>query len=42
MLHDTITHNYQHLSMWQLLKKVRHLMDTVSPFPGRKHGLTKA
>ncbi|MBZ4095860.1 hypothetical protein, partial [Escherichia fergusonii] len=25
----------------QLLKKVRHFMDTVSPCPGGKHGLTK-
>ncbi|EOT9504689.1 hypothetical protein ACNEOZ_005104, partial [Escherichia coli] len=24
-----------------LLKKVRHFMDTVSPFPGGKHGLVK-
>ncbi|MCC8286456.1 hypothetical protein, partial [Escherichia fergusonii] len=24
-----------------LLKKVRHFMDTVSPCPGGKHGLTK-
>ncbi|EOK2043568.1 TPA: hypothetical protein ACI7C0_004573, partial [Escherichia coli] len=23
------------------LKKVRHFMDTVSPFPGGKHGLAK-
>jgi len=27
--------------MWQLLKKVRHFMDTVSPFPCGKHGLAK-
>ncbi|MFC0139347.1 hypothetical protein ACFFJN_20380, partial [Erwinia mallotivora] len=25
----------------QLLKKVRHFMETVSPFPGGKHGQTK-
>ncbi|EOB1826549.1 MULTISPECIES: hypothetical protein, partial [Shigella] len=25
----------------QLLKKVRHFMETVSPFPGGKHGLAK-
>ncbi|MGI1279108.1 hypothetical protein ACIAE8_25515, partial [Klebsiella quasipneumoniae subsp. similipneumoniae] len=24
-----------------LLKKVHHFMDTVSPFPGGKHGLAK-
>ncbi|WP_188471412.1 IS630 family transposase [Hafnia psychrotolerans] len=40
-LHETITRNHQCRSMWQLLKKVRHFMDTVSPFPGGKHGLTK-
>ncbi len=32
-LHDTITRNHQCRSMWQLLKKVRHFMETVSPFP---------
>ncbi|EFT9411898.1 hypothetical protein KHA76_002479 [Salmonella enterica subsp. houtenae serovar 44:z36,[z38]:-] len=26
---------------WQLLKKARHFMETVSPFPGGKHGLAK-
>ncbi|WP_241559982.1 hypothetical protein, partial [Shigella boydii] len=26
---------------WQLLKKVRHFMETVSPFPVGKHGLAK-
>lgn len=40
-LHDTITRNHQCRSMWQLLKKVRHFMETASPFPGRKHGLAK-
>ncbi|EHI0285979.1 IS630 family transposase, partial [Escherichia coli] len=40
-LHDTITRNHQCRSMWQLLKKVRHFMETVSPFPGGKHGLAK-
>uniref|UniRef100_UPI001FCF1EAF transposase n=1 Tax=Escherichia coli TaxID=562 RepID=UPI001FCF1EAF len=40
-LHETITRNHQCRSMWQLLKKVRHFMDTVSPFPGGKHGLAK-
>ncbi|ALV93504.1 MULTISPECIES: IS630 family transposase [Pantoea] len=40
-LHDTITRNHQCHSMWQLLKKVRHFMETASPFPGGKHGLAK-
>ncbi|HHU3515760.1 TPA: IS630 family transposase, partial [Escherichia coli] len=40
-LHETIIRNHQCRSMWQLLKKVRHFMDTVSPFPGGKHGLAK-
>ncbi|MCH4759497.1 MULTISPECIES: hypothetical protein, partial [Enterobacterales] len=26
---------------WQLLKKVRHFMETASPFPGGKHGQAK-
>ncbi|MCZ6192214.1 hypothetical protein O5161_26850, partial [Escherichia coli] len=34
--------NHQCRSMWQLLKKVRHFMDTVSPFTGGKHGLAKS
>lgn len=41
VLHDTITRNHQCRSMWQLLKKVRHFMETASPFPGRRHGLAK-
>ena len=40
-LHDTITRNHQCGSMWQLLKKVNHFMETASPFPGGKHGLAK-
>ncbi|BEH99503.1 hypothetical protein KB20921_22520 [Edwardsiella ictaluri] len=40
-LHETITRNHQCHSMWQLLKKVRHFMDTVSPFPGGEHRLVK-
>ncbi|AOT35266.1 hypothetical protein AD05_5092 [Escherichia coli 5-366-08_S4_C2] len=40
-LHETITRNHQCRLMWQLLKKVHHFMDTVSPFPGGKHGLAK-
>ncbi|MCB4425492.1 IS630 family transposase, partial [Xenorhabdus nematophila] len=27
--------------MWQLLRKVRGFMNTVSPFPGNKHGTAK-
>lgn len=27
--------------MWQLLKQVRHFMETVSPFPSGKHGWQK-
>jgi len=27
--------------MWQLLKKIRYFMETVSPLPGGKHGLAK-
>lgn len=40
-LHETITRNHQCRSMWQLLKKVRDFMKSVSPFPGGKHGLAK-
>jgi transposase len=40
-LHDTITRNHQCRSMWKLLKKVRHFIETASPFPGGKHGLEK-
>lgn len=40
-LHDTITRNHCCRSMWQLLNKVRHFMQTASPFPGGKHGLAK-
>ena len=40
-LHETIIRNHPCRSMWQLLKKVCHFMDTVSPFPGGKHGLAK-
>ncbi|KDW85765.1 putative transposase [Escherichia coli 2-210-07_S4_C1] len=28
-------------SMWQLLKKVRHFIETISLFPGGKHGQAK-
>ncbi|MBD2801061.1 IS630 family transposase, partial [Xenorhabdus sp. M] len=40
-LHDTTMRNHQCRTMWQLLKKVRHFMATISPFPGGKQGLTK-
>lgn len=40
-LHDTMMRNYQCRSMWQLLKKVHHFMETMSPFPRGKHGLAK-
>lgn len=40
-LHDTINRNHQCRSMWQLLRKVHHSMENVSPFPGGKHGLAK-
>jgi len=40
-LHDTITRNHQCRSMWQLLIKVHRFMETVSPFPGGRHGLAK-
>ncbi|RSK67612.1 IS630 family transposase, partial [Escherichia fergusonii] len=41
VFYETIIRNQQCRSVWQLLKKVRHFMDTVSPCPGGKHGLTK-
>ncbi|HHB0793763.1 TPA: IS630 family transposase, partial [Vibrio cholerae] len=41
VLHDTITRNHQCRTMWQLLKKVRHFMTNVSPFPDGGHGLAK-
>ncbi|KAB0547399.1 IS630 family transposase, partial [Pantoea stewartii subsp. stewartii] len=40
-LHETITRNHQCSSMWQLLKKVHHFMNTVSPFPGGNMGWLK-
>lgn len=36
-----VTARAQRCSMWKLLKKVRYFMETVSPFPGGKHGLAK-
>lgn len=38
---DTIIRNHQCRTMWQLLRKVHHFMETVSPFPGAKHGQEK-
>lgn len=40
-LHDTITRNHQCRTMWQLLKKFRHFIETAIPFPGRRHGMAK-
>lgn len=40
-LHETITRNHRCKTMWQLLGRVRHFMDTVSPFPGSGHGIRK-
>jgi len=40
-LNDTITRNHQCRSMRQMLKKVRHFMKTVSPFPGGEYRLAK-
>ncbi|SFO11251.1 IS630 family transposase [Xenorhabdus japonica] len=40
-LHETITRNHCCCYMWQLLRKVRGFMNTVSPFPGNKHGTAK-
>ncbi|WP_123420594.1 IS630 family transposase, partial [Gallaecimonas pentaromativorans] len=40
-LHETITRNHRCKTMWQLLGRVRHFMETVSPFPGSGHGIRK-
>uniref|UniRef100_UPI000AEBCEC9 IS630 family transposase n=1 Tax=Type-E symbiont of Plautia stali TaxID=1560357 RepID=UPI000AEBCEC9 len=40
-LHDSITRNHECRSMWQLLRKVHRFMETISPFPGGKHGVAK-
>ena len=40
-LHETVTRNHQCKFMWQLLIRVRHFMDTVSPFPGSGYGTKK-
>lgn len=40
-LHETITRNHRCQHLWQLLRKVKHFMETASPFPGSNHGLAK-
>lgn len=40
-LHETITRNHRCKTMWQLLGRVRHFMDTISSFPGSTHGIRK-
>lgn len=40
-LHETITRNHQRKYMYQLLMKVKHFMETVSPYPGSGHGIAK-
>ncbi|MFQ2673409.1 transposase, partial [Aeromonas caviae] len=37
-LHETITRNHQCRGMASLLARVKHFMDTVSPFPGNGYG----
>ena len=41
-LHETITRNHQCRGMANLLARVKHFMDTVSPFPGNGYGTAKA
>ena len=40
-LHGTITRNHQNRGMANLLAQVKHVMNTVSPFPGNGDGTTK-
>ncbi|HEB5047562.1 TPA: IS630 family transposase, partial [Aeromonas hydrophila subsp. hydrophila] len=40
-LHETITRNHQCRGMANLLVRVKHFMDTVSPFPGNGYGTAK-
>lgn len=40
-LHETVTRNHQCRSIWSLLQRVRHFMDTVSPFPGSGYGTAR-
>ncbi|MDB6375097.1 IS630 family transposase [Photorhabdus bodei] len=38
-LHETITRNHRFQYMWELLRKIKHFMHNVSPFPGGSHGM---
>ncbi|CAH2871570.1 IS630 family transposase ISSen5 [Salmonella enterica subsp. enterica serovar Kentucky] len=40
-LHETVTRNHSCRNMRELLGKVWHFMETVSPFPGNGHGIAK-
>ena len=40
-LHETNTHNHQCRGMANLLARVKHYMDTVSPFHGNGYGIAK-
>ncbi|HHP5405082.1 TPA: IS630 family transposase, partial [Aeromonas veronii] len=40
-LHETITRNHQCRGMASLLARVKHFMNTVSPFPGNGYGTAK-
>jgi hypothetical protein len=40
-LHETITHNHQCRGMANLLARMKHFMDTMSPFPGNGYDTTK-
>ncbi|TNI82086.1 hypothetical protein CF119_17190 [Aeromonas sobria] len=40
-LHETITRNHQCRGMASLLARVKHFIDTVSPFPGNGYGTAK-
>lgn len=40
-LHETVTRNHQCRNIWSLLQRVKHFMDTVSPFPGSGYGTAR-
>ncbi len=40
-LHETITRNHQCRGMANLLARVKHFMDNVTPFPGNGYGTAK-
>ncbi|MDX7694297.1 IS630 family transposase, partial [Aeromonas caviae] len=40
-VHETITRNHQYRGSASLLARVKHFMDTVSPFPGNGYGTAK-